>query len=408
MPVPDRYSVDPVLYQGGDYDHTAIATAGAQSTVAVHPTMAHNTTHQDQPDTTDAIDSTVENQRQRLNVVTQETRFVLLQNILSHPQQLPTLKELNYVNPSKSKSTIREHLEVLIEHEIVEERTLPKEERKRDLPWRFYGLTDVGRDLLEEMGLLGAESTLQDMYEMLETSDEIEKYAQAPRPEDDSEDEELTGSEALAAYMRDQKANTHSLADQVSVATALYENGIGPDHEGLTRNEIAERLAFEYSSRTVLNHLVDLDILEEFQPPGPSTYVISERRDQIINGEVEETVDEEIERLIDHMVAHMDDRIVPMDDGQPGDQVVIADGAGRTIRSILAEEFETPSDDVESYLREGDRLTKLNQAVDAIEESEDIDKDDDYGRVIFRNAAYRYRLSEFGMSLAEDGVSPEG
>ncbi|RKD85220.1 helix-turn-helix domain-containing protein [Halopiger aswanensis] len=366
--------------------------------------MAHNTTHRDQPDTTDAIDSTVENQRQRLNVLTQQTRFVLIQNILSHPQQLPTLKELDYVNPSKSKSTIREHLKVLIEHDIVEECTLPKDERKRDLPWRFYGLTDIGRDLLEEMGLLGAEGTLQDMFEMLETTDEIEKYAQAPRPRDAETDEELTGSDALEAYIRDQKANTQSVADQVAVATALYEDEIGPDHDGLTRSEIAERLAFEYSSGTVLNYLVDLDILEEFQPPGPSTYVISERRDQIINGEVEETVDEEIERLIDHM----DDRIIPMDDGQPGDRVVIADGAGRTIRSILAEEFDVPSDDVASYLRDGDQLTKLNRAVDAIEESEDIDKGDNYGRVIFRNAAYRYRLSEFGMSLAESGVTQEG
>lgn len=366
--------------------------------------MAHNTTHRDQPDTTDAIDSTVENQRQRLNTITQETRFVLIQNILSHPKQLPTLKELDYVNPSKSKSTIREHLEVLIENGIVEERTLPKDERKRDLPWRFYGLTEDGRDLLEEFGLLGAEGTLQDMYEMLETTDEIEKYAQAPRPGDEEEEDELTGIDALAAYIRDQKRNTHSVADQVSVAIALYENGIGPDHKGLTRNEIAERLAFEYSSRTVLNHLVDLDILEEFQPPGPSTYVISERRDQIINGEVEETVEEEIERLIDVMVAHMDDRIVPVDDGQPGDRVVIADGVGRTIRSILAEEFDILSSDVESYLREGDRLSKLNRAVDAIEESEDIDQGNDYGRVIFRNAAYRYRLSEHGMTVAEDGV----
>jgi len=145
--------------------------------------MARNTPHRDQSDTTNEIDSTVENQRQRLNVVTQETRFVLIQDILSHPQQLPTLKELNYVNPSKSKSTIREHLEVLIEHGIVAERTLPKNQRKRDLPWCFYGLTDIGRDLLEKMGLLEAEGTLQDMYEMLETTNKIKKYAHAPRPE---------------------------------------------------------------------------------------------------------------------------------------------------------------------------------------------------------------------------------
>ena len=42
--------------------------------------------------------------RERLNVVTQETRFSLVQDILGHPAQLPTLKELDYVNPSKSQT----------------------------------------------------------------------------------------------------------------------------------------------------------------------------------------------------------------------------------------------------------------------------------------------------------------
>lgn len=366
--------------------------------------MAHNTTHRDQPDTTDAIDSTVENQRQRLNVVTQETRFVLIQNILSHPQQLPTLKELDYVNPSKSKSTIREHLEVLVEHGVVEERTLPKGQRKRDLPWRFYGLTDVGRDLLEEMGLLGAEGTLQDMYEMLETTDKIEEYAQAPRPGDVCEDKDLTGSDAVAAYIREQKGDFPSVDDQISIVTALYEAGIGPDHAGLTRTEIAEWLTFEHSFSTALNHLVDLDVLEEFQPPGPSTYVISERRDQIIDGEVEKTVEEEIKRLIDDMVDRLDSPMRPGDGEYAGDSIIRADGGHRTLRFILAEEFDIRPDKVESYLREGDQLSKLNRAVDAIEESE-VEKGDDYGRVIFRRAPYRYRLSEFAVSLAEEGLS---
>jgi len=361
--------------------------------------MAHNTTYRNQPDATDAPDETVESQRKRLNTITQETRFVLIQNILSHPEQLPTLKELSYVNPSKSKSTIREHLEVLIEEGIVAEQTLPKGERERDLPWRFYGLSNEGREILEEFDLLGAEGTLQDMYSMLETTDEIERYSHAPRPE---EGEEATnGADTLATYIREQKGNTASVADQISVATALYEAGVGPDHDGLTRSEIAERLAFKYSSRTVLSHLVDIDILEEFQLPGPSTYVISERRDQIINGEVEETIEEEIESLIDHMVTHIDDRIVAMDEGQTGDRVVLADGAGRTIRSILADEFEIRSTEVEAYLRDGDKLSNLNEAVDAIKESEDVDKEDEYGRIIFRTPAYRYRLSSHGMKLAE-------
>lgn len=109
-------------------------------------------------------------------------RFVLVQNILSHPEQLPSLKELDYVNPSKSESTIREHLERLIETEVVAERTLPEDERSRDLPWRFYGLTEEGRDLLARFDLLGAEETLGELYERLETTAEIDRYANAPRP----------------------------------------------------------------------------------------------------------------------------------------------------------------------------------------------------------------------------------
>lgn len=121
--------------------------------------------------------------RERLNVLTQETRFVLVQNVLSHPEQLPTLAEFDYVNPTKSESTIREHLEILVDHEIVEVLTLPEEERSRDRPHKFYGLTDTGRELLERNGLLGAEETLGEMYEMLETTPRIERYADAPRPD---------------------------------------------------------------------------------------------------------------------------------------------------------------------------------------------------------------------------------
>ena len=110
------------------------------------------------------------------------TETALVQNILSHPEQLPTLTELDYVNPTKSRSTIREHLETLVDHDIVETLTLPEDERSRDLPHKFYGLTDAGRDLLDQNDLLGAEETLGEMYDMLETTPQIERYAEAPRP----------------------------------------------------------------------------------------------------------------------------------------------------------------------------------------------------------------------------------
>jgi hypothetical protein len=76
--------------------------------------------------TSDHTPSDLESVRERLNVVTQETRFSLLQDILGHPSELPTLKELDYVNPSKSQTTIRQHLQQLVDAGIVEEVLYPR------------------------------------------------------------------------------------------------------------------------------------------------------------------------------------------------------------------------------------------------------------------------------------------
>ena len=119
----------------------------------------------------------------RLNVVTQETRFSLLQDILGHPSGLPTLKELDYVNPSKSQTTIRQHLQRLVDVGIVAEVTLPEDRRRNDLPYKFYGLSEEGRQFLGEHKLLRAEDTLREIYARVEKTDEIERYENAPRPD---------------------------------------------------------------------------------------------------------------------------------------------------------------------------------------------------------------------------------
>lgn len=121
--------------------------------------------------------------RQQLNVVTQETRFSIIQDVLGHPSQLPTLKELDYVNPSKSQTTIRQHLEKLIEADIVEEVTLPRDQRQNDRPYKFYGVSEAGRRFLEEHKLLRAEDTLRAVYEQVEKTGEVDRYENAPRPD---------------------------------------------------------------------------------------------------------------------------------------------------------------------------------------------------------------------------------
>lgn len=133
--------------------------------------------------TSDQTSPELDRVRERLNVVTQETRFSLVQDILGHPEQQPTLKELDYVNPSKSQTTIRQHLERLVDAGIVEVRTLPADRRQNDLPYTFYGLSDEGKRFLEEHDLLRAEETLRAIYAQVKKTDEIERYESAPRPE---------------------------------------------------------------------------------------------------------------------------------------------------------------------------------------------------------------------------------
>lgn len=121
--------------------------------------------------------------RERLNVVTQETRFALLQDILGHPSERPTLKELDYVNPSKSQTTIRQHLQQLVDAGIVEEVLLPEDRRQNDLPYKFYGISESGRQFLADHKLLRAQDTLREIYDRVEKTEDIERYETAPRPD---------------------------------------------------------------------------------------------------------------------------------------------------------------------------------------------------------------------------------
>lgn len=121
--------------------------------------------------------------REILHEVTQPTRFTLVQHILMHPQQMPSIAEFEFLNPDKSKSTIREHLDRLCEIGIII--VVPVEDIKRDLPRKYYTLTDLGREVLEEFDLLGLEKTLQYLYSRVEKPDRIKKIERLDRPDPD-------------------------------------------------------------------------------------------------------------------------------------------------------------------------------------------------------------------------------
>mgnify|MGYP002761415518 FL=1 len=123
--------------------------------------------------------------RELVHFITQQTRFSLLSDILAHPQKLPSMYELEELNPGVSDATVYKHIQKLIDAGIVDEVALDDDQCRQGYPWKFYGLTDEGRAFLEEHNLLAAEETLQQIYDTISDKPEkMVKYENAPRPGD--------------------------------------------------------------------------------------------------------------------------------------------------------------------------------------------------------------------------------
>ncbi len=366
---------------------------------------------------TEAKGGPFEEQREIYELLSQETRHLILQYVLAHPEHLLSLDELAYLIP-KNKAAIRDQLQRLQEEDILNLYEHPPNEDSRDLPSQFYGLTEYGVGVLHEYNYLRGLPVARALYENTRLSEKAARHRDAPRPElpepveqalQIGNDGESIDFERLVSYIRERKDHTHSLEDQITVAKAFYRNDVGPDHEGLKRTEVAEQLdvAVQYQLRTILPHLVEISILEEVEPAGPDVFAISERVDEIVNGQVKEEAERNLEALIEHIddelqtvqleedAAEWSDRDTPV----TSPSVALADGAGRTIRRILASEFDVNPERVIDFLHSGDPIDRLNAAVEAIESSEEVTKSEDYGKILFVSPAYRYRLTQSAMDL---------
>jgi DNA-binding MarR family transcriptional regulator len=121
-----------------------------------------------------------------VHFVTQQTRFALINNILQHPEQLPSMYELEELNPSVSDATVYKHIQKLIDAGIVKELALDDDQRRQGYPWKFYGLTETGREFLNDHNLLAVEETFQQIYNTISDKPEkMVKYENAPRPNEE-------------------------------------------------------------------------------------------------------------------------------------------------------------------------------------------------------------------------------
>jgi len=356
-----------------------------------------------------------EEQRQIYELLSQETRHLVLQYILGHPAHLLSLDEFAYLIP-KNKAAIRDQLQVLEDADVIACYEHPPNEGTRGLPSQFYGLTEYGVAVLSEYNYLRGLPVARALYDNTRLSEKAERHLDAPRPDLPSNvdralriEDGPTDSDRVESFIRERQGDVPSVDDQVTLAKAFFEAGIGPEQEGIRRTDLLDEFGVElaHHPKTVLGNLVDTGLLEATKPPGPDVFAISERIDEIVDGRVTE----EAQASLDALVAHIDDELqsIELDDGAAeisGSETVtsepsvaLADGAGRTIRSILASEFGTAPERVVEHLRSGDPIDRLNAAVDAIESSEEVTKSEEYGRIVFLSQAYRYRLTERAMDL---------
>jgi DNA-binding Lrp family transcriptional regulator len=122
-------------------------------------------------------------EQQRLfKLLSQDTRHLIIQELLGHPTHLMSLAELEYMT-GKSQAAIKDQLETLIEAGILERYTYEPSRDKRDLPSQFYGFTERGVEILHDYKYLRGLPVARALYEKTRKTEKIERHESAPRPE---------------------------------------------------------------------------------------------------------------------------------------------------------------------------------------------------------------------------------
>ncbi|WP_117595401.1 ArsR family transcriptional regulator [Haloprofundus halophilus] len=122
-------------------------------------------------------------EQQRLfELLSQDTRHLIIQELLGHPAHLMSLAELEYMT-GKSQAAIKDQLETLTEAGLLARYTYEPSEGKRDLPSKFYGFTERGVEILHNYKYLRGLPVARALYENTRKTEKIERHESAPRPE---------------------------------------------------------------------------------------------------------------------------------------------------------------------------------------------------------------------------------
>lgn len=121
-------------------------------------------------------------EQQRLfELLSQDTRHLIIEELLGHPDHLMSLAELEYMT-GKSQAAVKDQLDTLIEAGIIARYTHEPSQEKRDLPAQFYGFTERGVEILHDYKYLRGLPVARALYENTRKTEKIERHEAAPRP----------------------------------------------------------------------------------------------------------------------------------------------------------------------------------------------------------------------------------
>lgn len=211
------------------------------------------------PDAPDAPDaSPFEEQRRVYDLLSQETRNLVLQHVLGHPEHLPSLGELDHAIP-KSTSAISDQLDALVDAGLLAVYVHEPSERRRDLPSQFYGLTEYGASVLREHGYLRLLPVARERYDDIPKSERVERHERAPRPDlPDAVEAALAIGEPCPD---DEPGGVEERVERLLLELLELADGLGDDEEP-TLAELAHGLDpdFDLDSDSDLDSDRDLDV----------------------------------------------------------------------------------------------------------------------------------------------------
>lgn len=129
----------------------------------------------------DAFDDPFGEQREMLELLSQDTRHLIIQCLLGHPHHLASLAELAYMI-QKNEGTILDQLDTLQEAGLLDVYVHEPNESARDLPSRFWGPTERGVEILYEHNFLRGGPIARAVYEETRKSEKVKRHETAPRP----------------------------------------------------------------------------------------------------------------------------------------------------------------------------------------------------------------------------------